>query len=540
MAPVRRAAAARDWRSVRHLFGKLAGHDAEALELEGEAAWWLGDLAGCTAARERAYAAREASGDSIGAARLAMLLSDNNLFAGRNAVANGWLRRARRLLAGQPDSLEHGNLALREGERLHGQGAFERASGQFEAAISCARRFADADLEADGLQAMGRVLISMGRPQEGLACLDEAMLAAARGHLGAYTTGKVYCSLMSACEELGETARVREWSEEASRWATEHGVAVFPGLCRVHRAEALCHQGDLRGAEQEAARACEELVPVHRPNAAAAYHALGEIRRRLGDDRGADVAFERAVELGGDALPGLALLRLRQGRLATAAAMLDRALRAQSHNRLGRAKLLPAQVEVLVAAGELDAAAAAVDELAAAARTFASGQLRADALVAAGRVRLAAGEWAEAVDALRGATREYHRAALPYEAAVAGALLARALNGAGDAESADAALRAALGAFEELGAGWDKGAALAARQEMTRRRSALPGALTDREGQVLRLVAAGLTNREIATELALSEKTVARHLSNIFTKAGVSSRAAAVAFAFRAGVVRPG
>lgn len=529
-----RAAAEHDWQSVRRQLSELCDLDAEMLELGARAAWWLGDLPVCIEMREKAFACREAARDGVGAARLAMLLSDNNHFLGHTAVANGWLRRARRLLAEQPACLEHGYLALREAEWLHGVGRLEHAASLFGEAIACAKQFADADLEADGLQGLGRVLISMGQPTEGLAHLDEAMLSAARGELSPYTTGKVYCSLMSACEELGDMARVIEWSEEATRWATAHGEAIFPGLCRVHRAEVLCHRGEFREAEIEAARACDELVEVHRPNAAAAYQTLGEIRRRLDDQVGAEAAFARAIELGGDAQPGLALLRLRQGRLVAAAAMIDRGLWERAQNPLRRAKLLPAQVEILLAAGEKDAAAAAADELANLANTYPGAQLRADALAATGRVRLAAGEWVLAGIVLRDALEQYRLAGSPYHEAVTQTLLTQAYHGMGDTAAAQAVLAAASETFQLLGAGTEVSIAFPPANGLP---PAKHGDLTERERQVLRLVVAGMTNRQIATRLVISEKTVARHLANIFTKTGVSSRSAAVAYAYETGLV---
>lgn len=532
------AAAERDWASVRRIL-RDAGTDppVEVLDLQAEAAWWLGRIGECITLRERAYEAFEARGDAIEAARTAMLLSDHHLFAGHRAVAGGWLSRARRLLADQPGCLQHGCLALREGEQLHGEGRLDGAAERFEEALSRARQLGNADLEADALQAKGRLLITMQHPADGLAHLDEAMLAAAQGRLGAFMTGKVYCSLMSACEELGDMARVVEWSEEASRWAAHHGVAVFPGLCRVHRAEVLCHRGAWQEAEAEAARACGELSDVHRSNAAAAYHALGEIRRRLGDVVGAETAFARAEELGGDAQPGLALLRLGQGRVAAAASSIDRAVSARAWNRFSRARLIPAQVQVLVAAGEIDAAAAAAGDLEETAALHASPGLRGDAALARGRVLLARGDHEGACASFHDAIDQYGIADAPYDRALARVLLARACQGTGDTAGFASSIESAISALAGLGARQDRAEALALRREAEDPDPGGRSGLTERECDVLRLVVSGLTNREIASRLRLSEKTVARHLSNIFTKAGVSSRAAAAAFAFDTGIV---
>jgi ATP/maltotriose-dependent transcriptional regulator MalT len=535
LSAAREAAAARDWAAVRRLLA-ACGDDPEALDLAAEASWWLGHLEDCIGLRERCHAVLEAAGDAAGAARVAMLLSDNYQFRGRPAVARGWLRRAGRLLGRDAPADLHGWFALREGELLHGTGEPDAAVDRFQEAIAAAGEAGDADLEADALQALGRALISAGRPAEGLAHLDEAMLAAGRGRLNAYTTGKIYCSLMSACEELGDFGRVAEWSEVAGRWADREGVAVFPGLCRVHRAAVLRLRGAWGDAESEARRACDELRDVHTSNAAAAFGELGEIRRLLGDLDGAQHAFSCAEQLGGDALPGVALLRLAQGRVAAAAAAIDRGLRSTAWNRLGRARLLPAAVQIGLAAGEVEAARAAAAELAQIADDYGSSGLRAAALLARGQLELAAHDAVGAAATLQAALALYGALDMPYEVAGAQVLVAQALRECGDDEGADAAFAAARETFVRLGAGHDA-ARTAELQARPSRCAEPPDGLSRRECQVLRLVAAGLTNREIATELYLSEKTVARHVSNIFAKIGVGSRAAATAYAFERGIV---
>jgi DNA-binding CsgD family transcriptional regulator/tetratricopeptide (TPR) repeat protein len=540
--PAQRAAADRDWRAVHDLLvgpASLPEASVEVLDLHSDALWWLGRVDECIALRERAHALLDVQGDRVGAARMAMLLSDNNVFRGHPAIASGWLQRARRLLQEEPACLQHGCLALREGERFHGDGDLDAAEERFRTAITIAGRFDDADLEADGLQAMGRLLISMQRPAEGLANLDEAMLAAAQGRLGAFVTGKVYCSLMSACEELGDFGRAVEWSEAAARWADRHGVAVFPGLCRVHRAEVLRLHGEWQAAELEAIRACDELADVHVANAAAAYHELGEIRRRLGELDGAEAAFTRSEEFGGDAQPGQALLRLAQGRVAAAAAAIDRGLRAKGWNRLARAKLLPAQVQIALASGEVEAARAAAVEITEIAEAFASAGLRAAALSARGRIELAAGDVVAACGTLEAAVAAFQVLEAPYEVAVNRVLLGQARREAGDEEGAGSAFGAASDGFARLGAAGEIERTAELQAPGQAPCAAPPAGLTARECQVLRLVATGLTNREVAAELFLSEKTVARHLSNIFTKTGVSSRAGATAYAFERGVVQP-
>lgn len=535
---VRVAIERRDWATVAALLEPAAAEgdvDAQVLDDLAEALWWLGRLEDCIAARERAYALLAAGDDPIPAARMAMLLSDNHQFKGRAAVAGGWLGRAARLLDGVPDSLQHGCLMLRQGETANGAGELDRAAALFERAAEIGRQHGSLDLEADGLQALARVRISEGRPAEGMALFDEVMLTAAEGKLGPFMTGKVYCSLMSACDELGDVGRAAEWTIVGARWAEAEGSAVFPGLCRVHHAEVLRHQGRWPEAEAEARRACQELAGVHVGNAAAGFHELGEIRRRLGDLEGAEAAFAQAEALGGDPQPGLSLLRLAQGEMAAALASLARALSGAGWNRLHRAKLLPAQVQIAVAAGDLALARAAAGELDAIAVHYGSKALEAAAAAAKGRVELAAGDAYVACGALTRAVQLWQDLEVPYETASSRVLLALACRKIGDDEGAARYFDTAAQMFATLGA------ALEIRQTDELRAgevTALPDGLTARECEVLRLVASGRTNKEIAADLFLSEKTVARHLSNIFAKIGVTSRTAAAAYAFDRGLGR--
>jgi ATP/maltotriose-dependent transcriptional regulator MalT len=343
--------------------------------------------------------------------------------------------------------------------------------------------------------------------------------------------GKVYCSLITACEELGDYQRAFEWTEAGQHWADTNTVAVFPGLCRVHRAEMLQLRGEWARAEEEARRAYTELCDVHAFNAGAAYYAIGEIHRRLGDLAAADDAFARAAELGREPQPGLALLRLAQGRADAALAAIRRAVAAEEHD-LGRAKMLPAFVEIAIAAGATAEAEAASADLDAISQDFATPGLRAAADLAAGRVALAGPLPADACAPLRRSLHAWQDLDLPYEMGTTRLLLAQACRAAGDDDGADASLAAAIALFDRLGI-----ASLAARARAARTPAELPRNLTAREAEVLTLVAAGRTNKDIAAVLHLSDKTVARHLANIFVKIDVSSRSAATRFAFEHGIV---
>ena len=503
---------------------------APRLELLADALWWLGGLDDCIERREAAYRAYDELGDGRRAGQCAVWLYEHHTFKVRPAIANAWLQRARRALDGDPECVEHGALVLREAESAHGRGELDRAAVLARETIELGRRLRSADLEAEALQALGRVLIDQGNVIDGVAYLDEAMLFAIEGRLGPYSTGKVYCSLISACEALGDLSRAAEWTEATSRWASDHPFAIFPGICRVHRASALTWRGELADAEREATRACTELLSIHLPNAAAAFAEVGDIRRRLGDLEGAETAFARAQELCGKSCAGLALLRLAQGRVDAAIAIMGRCLDEAGWSRLARAKLLPAHVQICIAADDLDAARASIAELEESAAAFNSPILHAAARSARGRVQLASFDHSGAGLTLRDALDRWQSLDVPYEVATTRTLLGRALRDANDDESA-AHFAAAEALFEQIGARLD------ARQTRDSRTGAddpaLPAGLTEREAQVLQLIAAGQTNREIAAELFLSAKTISRHVSNIFTKIGVSSRAAATAYAFQ-------
>ncbi len=505
--------------------------EAGRLDLLADAAWWLGRLDECIDARERAYVVYDKLGDHRRAGLCAVWLYEHHCFQAQPSIAGGWLRRARRLLAGDEECIEHGALLLREAERSHGAGDLSAAAAFAKKSIELGRQLHVTDLEAEALQTLGRVRIDQGDPAEGLELLDEAMLFALEGRLGPYATGKVYCSLISACEELGDLPRAAEWTEATARWSRRHPLAVFPGLCRVHRATALQWRGEWAEAEREATQACEELSHINRPNAAAGWAELADIRRRLGNLNGAEEAFRQAEELCGQPGPGLALLRLAQGRTDAATAIMTQALTEQSWNRLARAKLLPASVQIAIAAHDLDTAAAAVTELESIADTFDTRSLVAHAAAARGRLQLATGDPAASAT-LRANVKHWLELGVPYEVATAWMLLGQAYRAAGDEQSAVESFTSAGELFDQVGATLD-----ARHLRNLTTQPTLPAGLTQREAEVLRLLAAGRTNRDIAAKLHLSEKTVSRHLTNIFTKIGVSSRAAATAFAYEHGIV---
>ena len=517
-------------------FGPVPGvAEADRLDILADAAWWLGRLDDCIEARELAYARYESAGDARRAGQCAVWLYEHHHMKARPAIGGAWLRRARRALDAERSTVEFGQLILREAEVAHGAGELDRAAELGGDALVLARQLRSVDLEAEALQTIGRVLIDAGRPADGLGHLDEAMLSAVEGRLRPYTTGKVYCSLISACEELGDLRRAAEWTDATMRWSERHPFAMWPGICRVHHASLLQLRGDWGAAEQEARRACVELDGFHLPNAAAGYVEIGDIRRRLGDLDGAEEAFSRAEELCGHRSAGLALLRLAQGQVDAATAIITGMLAEQTWNRLARGKLLPARVQIAVAAGDLAAAETAAGELDRIAAGADNPTITASAAATRGRLQLAQDDSGVACATLQHALHLWQQLDVPYEIATVRLLLGQACRRCGDEDGATRSLARAAAIFDQLGAAHDAGHRADVRTPGSApeaRPDARPAGLTEREVEVLQHVASGRTNRDIAEVLHLSERTVARHLSNIFTKIGVSSRTGATAFAY--------
>ncbi len=499
-----------------------ATDDADLVDAQAEAHWWLGRLDECIERREVAYRLFVDRGDLEQAGRVAVRLWEHQLLKLRPSIAGAWLRRARRALEDLPECEAFGALLLRELETTHGSGDLEAAATQAQNALALARRLGSADLEAEAQQALGRVLIDAGDVDEGLGSMDEAMLTAVEGRLSAYSTGKVLCSMISACELLGDLRRAAEWTEATLRWSQRHPLAMWPGICRVHYASILQHRGDWVAAEREARRACQEIDGFHIPNVAAGWVEVGEVRRRLGDLAGADEAFARAEALTGQQSAGLAMLWLAQGRLDAAGALITRLLEEQTWNVLARGRLLPARVQIALAADDLVAAEISTEELERIAAQHRSPLLGAAALAARGRLQLARRECPEARTTLRHALERWHELEVPYEVATTRLLLAQACRACGDEDEAARSLALAAEVFDRLG--------------VLTQTDGLPAGLTAREAEVLVLVAEGCTNRQVADRLFLSERTVARHLSNIFVKTGATTRTAAAAFALTSGL----
>jgi DNA-binding CsgD family transcriptional regulator len=516
-------------------YGSLSGRDASELtprELEAlaEAAWWLSKTDESIAARQRAYVGSVAAGDDEHAATMAARLSIEHFSRGDPAVGAGWLMKARRHAEEVPEGAGHGFLLVVEATVARYSGDLPGAQELVGRAAELARRFPDPDLMAMAIHTQGIVLILLGETDRGVALLDEAMASVVSGQLTPFFTGIVYCNVIGTCLEIADVRRADQWSEAARVWCESlPPESPFPGMCRINRAEVARLRGAWSEAEAEATRASEELMGFDPMGAAQAFYETGEIRRRIGNLAGAEECFARAREIGFDPQPGLALLRFSQGKATAALSALTVAVGTPRESRLQQARLLAALVDVALTVPDVDAAAGAADRLAELAEGSGASILQAMAQTAAGAVQAARGDARAAVTSLRRGSVIWRDLRLPYEAARARVLLGLALRAAGDEDDAAVLeLRSAIAAFERLGAVPDRDAATA----LLPGTDALPGGLSPREAEVLRLVAAGKSNREIAAELVISEHTVARHLQNMFVKMGVSSRSAATAFAF--------
>ncbi len=441
-----------DWSEAFDLLGRaneanpLAPDD---LRRFAEAAWWIGEVTVSRKALESAYAEYVRLGDELEAGSVATELAEHYHGIGSEVVSRGWCQRAERLLEGHRSTLEFGVL-----NRFRTRIVMDdpkRALELSEVTIRIAREHGHRGLECIGLQDRGRSLIGLGRVEEGLALIDEAMTGVTSGELNLHDTGRLYCNMMTTCDELADYRRAAEWSEAARTWCEPHTDSAYPGICLVHQGEVLHQRGQWEAAEEHIRNACRELADWSAEISAEAHYKIGEIRLQRGDWDGAEESFRKAHELGRDPVPGLPLLRFAQGKTEAASGLLQRAL-VETKKPLSRARLLPARIEVAVAARDLATADTAVAELGKIAREFHCPAYEAAADQGHGSLLLVKGEAEEAATVLKSAWRTWNDLDLPYQAARARVLLARAYRETGDTEGAELELRAARGVFEKLGA----------------------------------------------------------------------------------------
>jgi DNA-binding CsgD family transcriptional regulator len=514
-------------------FARLSAADAHAplapedLDLLAASAFLLGRDAESEDARVRAYNAHLSHDDPVSASRSAFWLGFALLNKGDMARGSGWLARSQRLIdEAQVDCAERGYLLMPAGIQSVESGDAATGLAHFTEALEVGRRFRDPDLIALALHGKGRTLIRLGSTAEGIALLDEAMVAITAGEVSAIVAGDVYCGVIEACGEIFDVRRAHEWTHALDSWcSSQPDLVPYRGQCLVHRSELMQLRGAWAEAAEEANRACEQLAG--HPAAGDAFYQCGEVHRLSGRFVDAEEAYRQAGLFGRSPEPGLALLRLAQGKIDAAVAGIGLAVE-EAEDDVVRARLLPAHVEIMLVAGDLDAARRSTERLAEVARSLDAPLLHAIAEYARGALLAGEGGARRSLGPLRRSLKGWHRLEAPYEAARVRVLIGLACRALGDLDSAEIEIDAARQAFERLGAASD----LARLAELTGATRDAGGGLTGRELEVLRLVASGKTNRGIAEGLVISEKTVARHISNIFTKLGLSSRAAATAYAY--------
>jgi DNA-binding CsgD family transcriptional regulator len=532
----RESYAARAWTEAFESLSRANGAEALGaadLELLARSAYMLGRDDDYVSALERAHHDHLNARESLPAIRCAFWIGHNLLFRGETIGAAGWFARAQRLLERESeDSVERGYLLIPVWLKQMGSGDYEAGYATAVEAAALGERFGDDDLKWLAMDDQARALINQGRVEEGLRLVDEVLIAVNAGELSPIVTGIVYCNTIAFCGRVYQLHHARAWTQALTRWCEgQPEMVAHNGLCLVHRAEIMQLQGAWADALSEARLAAERFTRgvLNQLACGKAFYRQGEVHRLRGEFSAAEEAYREASRCGTEPQPGLALLRLAQGNPDPAVAAIRRAV-SEVVEPLPRAALLPSYIEIMLATGDLDEAASASRELEGIAEGRGSDALTAVSAHASGAVALAHDDAPAALVALRRASGAWQKLEAPYDGARTRVLVGLACRLLGDEETADLEFDAARGIFVQLGAEPDL-----TRIDLHRRResSAATHGLTARELEVLRLVAAGKSNHAIAADLSVSDHTIRRHLQNIFRKLGVSSRAAATAFAFR-------
>lgn len=520
----RRAYAVLDWRTAAAGFDRAharAPLGPDDLDAWSRSEWWLGSTGPAIALAEQAFAAFRDAGRAEDAAETALRISLLRATGAEVTLATAWMRRAQSILRDLPDGVQHAYLTYLEAWAGMPDGLTAWSAETVERLRDLAQRLPDPAVATLSLFVSGMADVRAGDIARGFAQLDEAMLGVLSDEIEPEWGGDVFCTTIHTCHELADYRRMADWTRATEEWCRRFGSdAIYAGVCRVHRLELRSAAGDWDDVEDALAEVCGRLAPSDPWVAGEGWYQLGELRRLRGDAAGARAAYGLAREVGIDPVPGEALLELQDGEPARAWHLLTTALDAR--DRLARTRLLRAGVEIALATGRTDAAIAYRDELSAVAEDFGSPGFRAWADHADGMLALAEGDAQAAVAPLQSAIAYFRRHGLRCEHARVLAWLAAAYDRSGDAAQAEHLRAEASAIFERVGARADL--------EVARRAADDVGPLTPREREVLEQVARGSSNREIADRLFISEKTVGRHLANIYLKIGVGSRTAAAAW----------